>query len=74
MMIKTRMSSPTEKIYFNFSIEVWTADEEQIVEVLARCDNTDIAQAAFKAACEIRPRDCVLLRNGIRVVDRRPAP
>lgn len=68
------MPSPTEKLYFNFSIEIWTADEEQIIEVLARCDHATIAQDTFASACRVRPRDCVLLRNGIRVVNRRSAP
>jgi hypothetical protein len=56
-----------------FSVDEWDADGKNLVEVLARARNFQIARAAYDAAKECRP-DCHLtLRQGARVIsERRP--
>ena len=55
----------------SYTIEVWDASGNHIVEHIGSLSNHAAATAAFAAACEARPDHEVTLRQGIRVVTRR---
>ena len=55
----------------SYSVEVWDVGGNHVVEHIGSLSNHDAAQAAFKAACDVRPNHEVTLRQGIRVVTRR---
>ena len=57
----------------SYSVEVWDVTGNNIVEHIGSLSNHAAARAAFAAACEARPTSEVTLRQGIRVVERRPA-
>lgn len=52
----------------SIAVEQWDAADLHVEEVLARCSNAIIGQAAFKAAVEIRPHQRLYLRDRTRVV------
>ena len=57
----------------SYTVEVWDDTGNHIVEHIGTLGNHAAATAAFAAACEARPKSEVTLRQGIRVVQRRPA-
>lgn len=54
-----------------YTVEVWDADGDRIVEHIGALSNHAVARAAFAAACDARPDHPVTLRQGIRVVEHR---
>lgn len=55
----------------DYTIEEWTPDGKDLVEVLATVTNVRIAKAAFIAAWPERPKALLLLRKGALVIGRR---
>lgn len=51
----------TEELFY--TIEEWTSDGGEIVEMLARVAVFAIAKAAFEAACRDRPHAHITFRN-----------
>lgn len=55
----------------SYTIEVWDADGNHIVEHVGSLSNHAAARATFAAACDARPDHYVTPRQGIRVVEQR---
>ena len=55
----------------SFSVEVHDEDGS-VGEHAASAGNLTVARAAYEAVCEVRPGRIVILRQGARVVERRP--
>ncbi|RYB03279.1 hypothetical protein [Lichenibacterium ramalinae] len=55
----------------SYTVEVWDASGNHIVEHIGSLSNHAAAHAAFDAACASRPNQRVTLRQGIRIVTRR---
>lgn len=51
----------------SFSVEEWTLDGGQLIEVFARASTLPIAVPAYQAACA-RPKGRVMLRQRTRVI------
>jgi hypothetical protein len=58
----------SEPMTGGYTIEVWSANRNTIVETLATAALYPVAQAAFAAAVIARPGAPVSLRQGIRVI------
>jgi hypothetical protein len=71
MMTAQRESSDER---FPFAVEQWSLDDLHIEEVMARCRNSSVARAAFKAAIEQRPKSLLYLRNGTHVLEKYEPP
>ena len=55
-----------------FLIEEWSDDDKVCVEILARAGVFSVAQAAYLAALEERPRSRIVLRLGAHEMKNRP--
>lgn len=55
---------------FTFAVEQWSDDDTRIEETLAQCRNVALAQAAFRAAVEQRPRSRLYLRQRTQVLEK----
>jgi hypothetical protein len=71
MMAAQRASSEER---FPFAIEQWSEDDAHLEEVMAKCRNSSVARAAFKAAVEQRPKSRIYLRNGVHVLEKYEPP
>ena len=57
-----------DRTHFEFRIDVWDDDGENIIEHLAGVEDFIVALATYRAACERWPNAPITLRQGPRVV------
>lgn len=55
---------------YPFVVEQWSDDGVHLEETMAKCRNASVAQAAFKAAIEQRPKSVLYLRNRAHVLGK----
>lgn len=53
-----------------FKIELWSDDDQMLIETLATASTWALAKAAFQEAQRQYPGKAVVIRQGIRVVAR----
>jgi hypothetical protein len=58
----------------SFVVELWDADATQVERVLSRNANVSIGRGAFERAARMYPDRVILLRDGVRVIERHPQP
>lgn len=58
----------SQRVEGSFTVDVWTADHNHIVETLATAGNHAVGKAAYLATVEVRPGAPVTLRHGIRMI------
>jgi len=51
-----------------FRVERWDEADQHVVEIVAACANSIVAQAAYRAAVEMAPKANILLRHRARVI------
>ena len=71
MMLANRAAAEER---FPFAVEQWSDDGEHLEETIVKCRNASVARAAFKAAIEQRPKNCLYLRNGAHVLEHYDPP
>ena len=59
----------TTRTHFNFRIDQWDDDGENIIEHIAGVEDFTVAMATYRAACERWPTACITLRAGARVIE-----
>lgn len=53
-----------------FRVERWDDADQHVVELVAACANSIVAQAAYKAALEMFPKANLILRHRARIIFR----
>ena len=57
-----------EKTYFQFRIDIWDDDGNNVVDHVAYIDDFELAEATYRAAVARWPAARIMLRQGARVV------
>jgi putative SOS response-associated peptidase YedK len=55
-----------------FKVEIWSHDDNNVVEVMCISNNLKVARAAYEATIPVRPGRPVKLRQGIRLIAEHP--
>ena len=66
------MSCPIENL--RFAVEEWSADNSQLVEIIARVGVLTVAMSAYWSAAASRPKARIVLCEKARVLAHRPPP
>lgn len=53
-----------------FRVERWDEADQHVVEIVAACANSIVAQAAYKAALEMHPKANLTLSHRARIIFR----
>lgn len=53
-----------------FRVERWDEADQHVVELVAACANSIVAQAAYKAALEMYPKANLTLSHRARIISR----
>ena len=69
MLHPTAEMSPQQPENLLFAVELWTEDDQNVDEVLARSSKIVIARAALDAAIADYPGRILTLRQGCRLID-----
>jgi hypothetical protein len=63
------------KTHFQFSLDVWDATDENVVERVAGINDVELAKAGYQAALKRWPQSEVILRqSGLTVQNSGPRP
>jgi len=57
------------RIHFLYRIDMWTIDGQSVIEHLAGVEDSQVAMATYRAACERWPGTVITLRQGARVIE-----